>query len=98
MIDAPLPDAYVPACGDGTCQAHCTHTTITAIGPADGCCPAGGTSGTDPDCSATCGNGVVDSGELCDTGIASGAGACPTSCTPQGVCFDAMLVSAGTCQ
>ena len=84
--------------GANTCQAHCTFTPITAIGPADGCCPSGANSGTDPDCPATCGNGVVDTGELCDTGITSGTGACPTSCTPTSVCFDATLISGGTCQ
>lgn len=29
---------------------------------------------------ATCGDGALDPGELCDPGIASGEGACPTSC------------------
>ena len=29
---------------------------------------------------ACCGNGVLDPGEKCDTGISSGAGACPTLC------------------
>src|SRR5262249_33851707 len=31
-----------------------------------------------PDAAPSCGNGIVDTGERCDTAIASGAGACPT--------------------
>lgn len=61
------------------CQATCSNPVITAIGPADLCCPAGATSGTDPDCSPSCGNGVVDPGETCDSAITTGAGRCPTA-------------------
>src|SRR5262249_1407535 len=83
----------------GTCMARCTHTIITQIGPADGCCPAGGHPTNDPDCSPGCGNGPLDAGELRDIAIPAGqTGACPTSCTPQGVCFDSALISTGTCQ
>jgi hypothetical protein len=32
------------------CQAHCTHTDITAPANGDGCCPAGATSANDDDC------------------------------------------------
>ncbi len=87
--------------GSGTgCTRVCTHPPITVLRPQDGCCPAGATSETDPDCSATCGNGVVDPGETCDTGVAAGTpGACPTSdaCKASGPCALAQLLSAETC-
>ena len=96
------------------CQTTCSFTTITQIGLADGCCPSGGTAANDPDCSPGCGNGVLDAGELCDICIVTDlancpascgsnctvgtTGLCPTSCTPQSVCFDTAPVSFGTCQ
>ena len=82
------------------CARICTHSPITALHPQDGCCPAGATSETDPDCSATCGNGAVDPGETCDTAIPAGApGACPTvdGCRANGACAVAQLLSAETC-
>ena len=45
-----------------------------------------------------CGNGVLDSGETCDTAIAAGqTGACPTSCTAPDACTTSTLQNAGTC-
>lgn len=83
---------------DGTgCAATCVHVPITAAADGDGCCPAGATSDVDNDCSVTCGNGTVESNETCDTAIASGQGACPTSCDDQMACTMDTLVSAGTC-
>ncbi len=41
----------------------------------DGCCPAACTASSDADCSASCGNGVVESNETCDP-----PGSCPSSC------------------
>jgi hypothetical protein len=68
------------------CTAECDHTEMAAADAAtqDQCCPPGATSETDADCSATCGNGVVDDGESCDTAIASGAGSCIASCQDDG--------------
>ena len=83
------------------CTASCAHSPNTAIGLADGCCPSGATKSTDPDCSATCGNGVIEAGETCDTAIAAGQpGACPTpsECTVADPCALTLLVSVGTCQ
>src|SRR5512139_3112641 len=42
----------------------------------------------DPQCKLTCGNGTVDAtvGELCDTSIAEGTGACPASCDDNQAC------------
>jgi len=112
-IPAGLPGACPPAnCDDGLactkdthtgsgCTAACTHTeTVTAASVSDGCCPTGATATTDPDCSSTCGNGLVDPGETCDLALPPGApGACPTrlDCTAGAPCFVAQLISARTC-
>jgi hypothetical protein len=88
------------ASGSG-CQLYCTHVPITDPFPNDGCCPAGTTHATDPDCSPTCGDGVVQPGETCDTAIAPGLpGACPTpgECTSTDPCAVTELVSGTTCQ
>lgn len=78
------------------CTSACDHVAIAA-GSADSCCPTGATPATDPDCSASCGNGFVDSGETCDTAITSGTGACPASCDDAIACTtDAMTGSACT--
>ena len=82
------------------CTAACRHEEITVAATGDDCCPAGSTSDADPDCSATCGNGVVDPRETCDTGIAAGSpGACPAGedCKSGAPCSGDLLVSAGTC-
>jgi hypothetical protein len=60
---------------------------------ADGCCPTGCNANNDSDCTATCGNGVVEAGETCDP-LAS----CPTTCTPNVACQKFALDQAGTCQ
>src|SRR5262249_26323792 len=59
--------------------AHCTHTVVTTCSlTPDGCCPTGCNANNDRDCSPVCGNGVVESGELCDTAIGPGLpGHCP---------------------
>ena len=53
----------------------------------------------DGNCHYTCGNGVVDDGfgELCDTGIASGNGACPVSCDDADPCTTDSVVGSA-CQ
>lgn len=81
----------------GTCTAACvvTQNWTSSGSKADGCCPPGATTKSDVDCAAVCGNGVVDSGETCDTQIVSGPGACPTQkgcadldpCTEESVMF-----------
>lgn len=81
----------------GSCQATCTNTPITATINGDGCCPPGGTSATDTDCLASCGNGVVDAGETCDTAIANGTGTCPTMCIDGNACTQNVLANSGTC-
>ncbi|WP_236606820.1 DUF4215 domain-containing protein [Sandaracinus amylolyticus] len=81
----------------GTCAATCTSTAITLPANGDGCCPPGATIANDSDCTATCGDGVVSGGEACDTGITSGAGRCPTTCTDGMSCTRDVLTGAGTC-
>lgn len=54
------------------CGVMCTHTLINAAASGDGCCPAGANATNDGDCQPSCGNGVIELGELCD-------GRCPTS-------------------
>ena len=81
----------------GSCTAACTSTPITAAVNGDGCCPMGANSTNDSDCNALCGNGVLDASETCDTAIASGAGACPTTCTDNNACTTNVLSNAGTC-
>ena len=45
-----------------------------------------------------CGDGVVESGEVCDTGIAAGdPGACPTACDNPAACTVEELANGGTC-
>jgi cysteine-rich repeat protein len=86
---------FIPDTGD--CGAVCQHVEITATTAGDTCCPAGATSATDSDCPATCGDGDVDAGETCDTGIATGAGSCPAACDDGDSCTVDALISAGTC-
>jgi hypothetical protein len=85
--------------GDG-CTAECTHVEITDPIAGDGCCPAGADNGIDLDCSPTCGDGVVDPGETCDTGVPNGSpGSCPSisDCADGDACAADLLASAGTC-
>jgi cysteine-rich repeat protein len=83
--------------GEGTCNAKCKHDPITTPKSGDMCCPPGANSGNDSDCAASCGNGIVDPGEKCDTGIASGKGSCPTSCDDGDACTKDTLLDPGTC-
>jgi cysteine-rich repeat protein len=80
------------------CEATCVNAPITAAADDDGCCPSGANSTTDNDCEVACGNGVLETGEICDTGIATGVGACPTTCDDMMSCTADTLVAGGTCQ
>lgn len=57
------------------CNAVCKQEPITARHGDDGCCPAGADSTVDSDCLPKCGNGVKESGEVCD-----GTTGCDRSC------------------
>lgn len=75
----------------GTCNAACSNAgLIQTCTTGDSCCPAGCTANNDGECAAVCGNGTLESGELCD-------GNCPTSCPQQG-CQLYQLIDNGPCQ
>lgn len=84
------------------CTARCAFERVTACSAKrDGCCADGCAAPDDPDCSPTCGDGVVQAqnGETCDTAIPPGApGACPAGCGLAAACTRRVLVAAGTCQ
>jgi hypothetical protein len=73
----------------GTCQAACAPSSQeTACVDNDACCPGSCSSNNDNDCTAICGNGVVEAGETCD-------GNCPT-CNESFTCYTS-IGSAATC-
>ncbi len=86
------PDAAV----DASAAALCGNTTIDL----DEDCDDGDQMGDnvcDGTCHFTCGDGVVDAAfaELCDTGISSGSGACPTVCDDGVGCTQDVLAGSG---
>ncbi len=92
--DACTDDAVASGSRD-TCSLICVHTS-RGLADGDGCCPEGATRDDDSDCTGSlCGNGVVDNGEMCDTGIASGTGACPISCNDGLPCTTDALAGVG---
>jgi cysteine-rich repeat protein len=65
--------------GDPTlCTAKCALTPITICKSGDACCANGCNYGSDTDCSASCGDGVVGVAETCEP--TSTTQPCPTSC------------------
>lgn len=99
--------ACVPTCGNGrkefgeTCDGDCPTAcddgdpcTTDALSGSAGACSAACSATRIPGCGDTperCGNGVVDAGEACDPAIASGVGACPTSCAAPAACERTVL-------
>jgi hypothetical protein len=80
------------------CNTACSSAMITSYIDYDGCCPPGGNSALDKDCAASCGNGVLDAGEKCDTGIPSSHwGGCPSNCDDGDPCTTDSLNGSG-CQ
>ena len=78
------------------CSQVCSHTPITQRINGDGCCPAGATHATDSDCKSTCGNGILDAGEKCDTAInPPNIGACPTNCDDGNNCTKDQVYGSG---
>ena len=77
-----------------TCDAICISIPVTSCTLGDLCCPPGCTSATDTDCSATCGDGVVDApNETCDP-----PSSCPTDCDDGNACTDDVMTgSAANC-
>jgi cysteine-rich repeat protein len=85
---------------EDSCQTMCINATISAFTNDDGCCPENGDNTLDNDCAVVCGNGVVESGESCDTAIASGnAGACveAADCIDGQSCTSDNLLNGGSC-
>jgi hypothetical protein len=75
------------------CGARCAPIEITDSVPGDGCCPNGAMPETDSDCSATCGNGVLEADETCDP-----PESCPTqaSCSTEKACTVAHVTGAAS--
>lgn len=74
-------------CASGVCVAE----TVVSCVDGDDCCAEGCDANTDSDCSASCGNGVVEGSEQCD-------GDCPTDCSSADACQAGVLVgSADAC-
>ncbi len=74
-----------------TCDVRCAIAPIDACTDADGCCAPGCNALNDSDCSASCGNGVVEGSETCD-------GDCPASCNDGVACTtDTLVGSASSC-
>jgi hypothetical protein len=109
-IPAGKPGACPTACDDGvactkdtllnggTCSAVCSASQITQCKDGDGCCPAGCTASNDNDCSSSCGNGLLEVNETCDTKIPAGKpGACPADCDDGSACTLDQLLNGGTC-
>jgi hypothetical protein len=49
------------------CTAKCVNTTVTTTCKnGDGCCPSACNANNDNDCTAVCGNSVIEAGEKCD--------------------------------
>lgn len=93
------PGTCPTACNDGdactndlmtgspaNCNAACSTSDITACTNGDGCCPNGCNATNDSDCSASCGNGVIEGNETCDP-----KASCPTSCNDNDACTTNVL-------
>ncbi len=91
--DAPLVAGRCPAsCDDGiacttdtrvgaadACTLRCQYDVVTACLDGDGCCPSACDAASDADCSASCGDGILDPGETCD-------GDCVAVCSDEDAC------------
>ena len=76
-----------------SCDAKCQMIEIVTCVANDGCCATGCNANTDSDCSATCGNGLIEHGEVCDP-----PSSCPTACDDKDPCTkDTQTGSKDTC-
>ncbi len=74
----------VEGVGDANaCTFQCKTTEITECRSDDACCPGGCNTHNDNDCSASCGNGVIDPGETCEK---SSEPLCPAACDDMNPC------------
>jgi cysteine-rich repeat protein len=119
-----IPTSNCELCDDGNTSdcGTCDHTCGTAFAQGPKTCPVGTSCVDDVDCTGTCdvatgkcvaecGNGILETPEVCDDGntdacgpcnatcSAAGAGTCPvgTGCTTDAVCTSGMCV-ANVCQ
>ena len=77
------------ASGQSTaCTATCKLTAITDCKTGDGCCPDGCTRQRDGDCSASCGNSKLETGEACENGTDK---PCPSDCDDHDPCTRDLL-------
>jgi cysteine-rich repeat protein len=77
------------------CNVLCENTPISVPANGDGCCPTNANSNNDSDCSATCGNKIIEAGEQCDDGNAAAGDGC-VNCqteTPEQTCLVRLGVS-----
>jgi hypothetical protein len=72
-----------PQAGSGPAASGCKPN---ASGAADGCCPTGANANVDPDCTPSCGNGALETGETCDP-----PSSCQSTCTSNDPCLLAKL-------
>lgn len=78
-----------------SCDVACNWTRIEQCRDDDGCCPSGCDQTEDDDCDASCGNGVLESGERCENETST---PCPTSCDDGDACTeDTLSGSASEC-
>lgn len=76
-----------------SCDVTCKYAVIVNCADGDGCCPANCGPGNDSDCSQTCGDGELDTGETCDPQTS-----CPEECADGAACtLDVLTGSAGNC-
>jgi hypothetical protein len=81
----------------GTCKAECVLLMANCVG-GDGCCPSQCTNALDSDCSANCGDGVLQSGETCDPKLSSSPCKTLADCDDHDACtLDALTGSAAAC-
>jgi large repetitive protein len=77
--DADVCTEDVRSGNEADCDVKCTHMARMP-GGADGCCPNGATSISDPDCAVDCGNGLPEAGEECDDGNKAAGDGCDAAC------------------
>jgi cysteine-rich repeat protein len=79
---AMLPDLAGPIVDAAPDLPGCVAQTVCSNG--DGCCPTGCNAANDSDCTAVCGNSVVEPNEVCDDGNAVNGDGCDATCQWKG--------------
>jgi hypothetical protein len=75
------------------CDVVCERLARETCVGGDSCCPTGCNFNNDADCSAACGNGIVEYGETCDP-----QATCPSTCNDGNACTtDILTGSAANC-